>query len=74
MQPEGDEESVEMSPHEVGGSIPHGDTVQFTVQRIADALNTMEIWLLNPHSDKKMLHGMVHCLGPHCALSRHTHL
>ena len=72
MQPEGNEESGEMSSPEVGESMLHGDAAQFTVQRIAHALNT--IMVIEPHSDKKTFCGMVLCSGPHCALSRHTHL
>ena len=48
MQHEGKEESREMSSPEVGESMPHGDVVQFTVQRIADALNTVEIMVTEP--------------------------
>ena len=48
MQPEEDEESGEMSSPEVGESMPHGNTVRFTVQRIADVLNTMEIMVTEP--------------------------
>ena len=43
MQAEENEEFGEMSSPEVGESMPHGDMVQFTVQRIADALNIVEI-------------------------------
>ena len=48
MQCEGKEESGEMSSPEVSESMLHGDMVQFTVQRIADVLNTMENMVTEP--------------------------
>ena len=72
MQHEGKGESGEMSSPEVHDSMPHSDMAQFTVQGIADALNTVEITVTESPFWHKMLHGRVLYSGPHCALSRHT--
>ena len=48
MQHEGEEESGKMLSPEVGESMLCGDVAQFTVQRIVDALNTMEIMVTEP--------------------------
>ena len=48
MQCEGEEESGEVLSPEVGESMPHGDTVWFTVQGIVDALNAMETMVTEP--------------------------
>ena len=48
MQHEGKEESGEMSSPVVHESTSHGDVAWFTVQRIGDVLNTVEIMVTEP--------------------------
>ena len=48
MQHEGKEESGEMSSPKIGESMLHGDTVRFTVHRIADVLDTVEMMVTKP--------------------------
>ena len=48
MQHEGKEESGEMSSPEVHESMLHGDAARFTVQRVANVLDTVEITVTEP--------------------------
>ena len=48
MQREGKEESGEMSSPKVCESTLHGDTARFTVQRVANVLDTVEITITEP--------------------------